>query len=348
MIDDFIPQLELDIEIPEVKENSSEGNGQEKVTSKGNEESPQDLIVQDDNVVYQIDNDEPENPKDEVNVEGEEGQVSALYKTFVEKGYVDETEDSPKSWDDLDAMVDSMPKKVAEALVQQVPEVGKQLMKYLFSAGETLTLDSLKSFMDTYITEESEVLPEEEEHAKSFLLKRYTSQGMSERAANATIEALEDEKELLSEAKRLFEKESAQKKTDEIIKETDEEKVKRENSIKNYWNSIAHSIKETSWDIRKQKEVYAELSTSRTSQRLQEAYKHPKALVQLADFMTHFNNETGEFNLNAFKQQVASKEAINLQKNIMKDNFSSVSSGTISKTKNTIRVRPEDIKPIFD
>lgn len=366
IIDDFIPELEIENENPDTPPNEEEGRTQEKENVVATTEFSHDDIFTsapeegDEKPKENGEEEEEENStkptenakeKADSDDEGEEdAMLEPIYNTFLQKGYImeQEGEEAPKTWEELDERINQIPKRVSEALVTSIPEDGQPLLKYLLTAGADLNKDKLKEFYNVYLEEAEQIEPVDESQARQYLERVFTKQGMNKTAMKASLDALEDSEELMSEAKRVYELNVSEKKTDKIIEETEDEKKSRIANSKRYWNSIADTIQSTGWKTQKQREIYRELESKETTNKITSAYKDPKALVVLADFMSHYNPETGEFNLDAYKAQVASKETKSIKDNIIRDQFSSVSvKNNMKGGKNPSKNEMDKLEPII-
>jgi hypothetical protein len=349
MFDDFIPQLDLsDDKAPDLQ-NVDEGNdGQEKDNLIENPDKPitDDFVIDASSLT---DNDDEDDSSDPL---VEEKQVLAAYNTFVSKGILAESEEPPKSWDDLDKQIEQLPNIVAQSLVAQAPELGQKLLSFIFSSGDQLTVDKLKDFYAEYLDLTTTVMSTEiktEEDAEAYLTNVYRSKNLPEAAIRAALVTLKDEEQLLDVAKEELDKEKAAKEAkidDKITKEADATKD-RQQKAQNFWNGISESLNTTSWSTQKKQEVLGFMKQD-LKDRVQKIYTDPAALIHFADFVSKYDPDKKEFDLTSFKNQVVSKDLNKTKDNILKDAFSSISSTTKGKDGNPNKVfKIENLEPII-
>jgi hypothetical protein len=136
---------------------------------------------------------EPENTLDE--------QTQAHYQSLVnfykDEGLVQLDEENPvkiKSKEDFANILREQRIKERQALeenlISNTPEYGQDIMEYLLTEGNQLTVDKLKSFLDIKETTEQPIV-ETEEEAREYLKNIYTTQH-DEDTALVILDGLED------------------------------------------------------------------------------------------------------------------------------------------------------------
>ena len=364
MTEDFIPQLELDDENIVLPQEVAEETSKEKeVKEEDGSDATDDYVVDDDTIIdvsSAADEDEPNEEEGEDDKPAETGEVpekeavSVTYQTLVNKGILSEEEDVPETWDALDEKISSIPNQVAQALVMNTPKIGQSLIDFVFKTGDRLTADNLREFYKEHldVVEFTETgPPQTEEDAEKFVESMYSKQRLSATAIRAAIVTLKDENELLEEAERLY-KLDEEARAAKVKERVDAEGVttnKNKDDAKQYWQGVSSAITETKWEAKKQKSIYDFLAKRELNNRLNDIYKDPKALVFLADFVEKYDPSKKEFNLDAYKKQVASEEAGNIKKNILKDGFGNLVSKTGSTAANPNRtLKIENLEPIIE
>jgi len=324
-MENFIPVLEIDDEniVPPVEDQD------EPVTppvDSDNEEEEEEEEEEKEKFVYTPPEDDED--EDESETDTEEAQVNAAYQLFVEKGYVSKQENAPKTWDELNTEIDKLPEEIAAAMLESVPPVAQNLIEFVLNSGESLTVDGLKGFFQKHLdlVADSDTEFVDEDAAEVYIKKALGKTGLKEREIDFAIQALKDDEELLNRANEFKAEETAAKQAAiEAEKEANKNKeIQRKENTKKYWANVSNALVETKWKPNKQKEVYDMLVNNKPSQVIGEIYKNPAALVQLADILSYYDVDKGQFDLTKFKQQVVTKEVEKGKENILRDGFSTV------------------------
>lgn len=196
-------------------------------------------------------------------------------------------------------IINKLPEKakiiLSEAL--ELAKVGEDISEGTFDKILTLSQDQIKYNFDDDDEEKNK------ENAKSYLTSIYKEKGLKDRVIKSMLEDLEDEDKLVAEAKE-------EKETKDIILNKEKEKqvqedlqakqVQRDNAkvfkttIEKTFDEIKYAptktsqLKDTIFTVEK------ETGQTKLIGILQKMYKHPKALIALADFATGFDEKTGE------------------------------------------------------
>jgi hypothetical protein len=339
MENDFIPMLELDedVQLENTEDNDGEFVIKEEEEIEGEEKEEEEEGIEDDT---------PEEEEEEE----EEGsndvtEVEAVYKIFTSKSYIPESKSPPKSWEELDEMIDNIPAVIADSLVASLPEDSQLLIDYVLN-NEKLTRESLLDFVGRYAeTLDSDDFTEDD--AKTYLSKVYKDKGLSDKVIQTTLETLEDDGELLTEAQSLKaqDKQAALQSLEAEKEQEKANKIKRADDAKKYWIGVGETLKAKNWQPKKQGEVLDFLKNQGPTKTLNEIYKSPKALVELANILTTFDPKTQSFNLSFKEKQTDSKVVKEIQNNIIRDTFSTAIK---SKTGSKVKTGLENYEVIID
>ena len=269
----------------------------------------------------------------------------AFFEQIKERGYVDESVEFKGTWEELDQYFDSLPQQVLNSVVNSYPDESKVIMKFLATAGQNVTVDEIKNFFNSYFEETSVPNLETNDSAREFLAEHYRTLGMREKAISVALDQLEEDEELLEEAKKVFgEKESKTEKIIEQKKQQNEEIIAKS---KERARLLQEELRATGWKNEKVQRVSTLLSNQNLNQRLTEIFSDPKSTIQLVDFLDLYNSKDKQFDLTSYKNQVATKEIKSLKDRLENDNFSSASVAT--KHKNVSPNSQEDgLVPVFD
>lgn len=270
----------------------------------------------------------------------ETDEVATLfYKELIEKNIASPVEGKEEyTWEDIDSAInlyrEELPKAVASALVQSASPVAQKLIDFVFTKGEELTQDELVDFFSKYnnstsINDFNELTP-----AREYLNSKYKEQGFRQSQIDAMLDALEDEedegKALINEANKFVAKDKQV--ADQILEQEKQNRETKLNEAKEankvLFSKTLQEIDSTDWKKDRKEKIKQQLVSNAFGETFNEAFKSPKALMQLANLSTYFNKNTGEFDFSDFIKQLNSKPASSLKDQIQKDMFSSSANRT--------------------
>ena len=297
---------------------------------------------------------EESRPNPTTNEKGEETQdivadpkAIAYYDELKKRGYVSEENEFKGTWEELDEYFDTLPQQVLNSVVETMPDISKDVMKFIATAGNNITKDEMKNFFKTYFEdqESKELLIETNDDARMFLAEHYKTLGMKDKAITAALDQLEDDQELLDEAKEIAQKKTSESKTQKLIQEKESQNKELLESSRERARLIQEELQQTGWKKEKLERVSTILSKEFNS-RLSDIVNSPKALIQLADFLDMFNSKEKQFDLTSYKNQNLSTAAKSLKDKLEKEVFSSATIATKHNTQQTQQF--DDLVPEFD
>lgn len=315
-------------------------------------------------VIKPTEEDEEEPSPNPGGAENGDEVATLFYQKLVDEGIITPQEDKETySWEDVKQATtfyrEELPKQVAMGIIQSSPELGQTLIDYVFTKGEQLKKEDLKEFLNTYLEdiemEERSMDFSDIEKARDFLADEYKKQGFKDQQIELLLDALEDESEeaLKTQATEIFNKQKEQKKSTAILEQEKTTKnqllQEQREAEKRLAQAIDAELTNTGWKPTRINLVKQHLFNGETSKVLAKAAKAPAALVQLADLATYFDEKTGKFDLQAYINQMNSKEAVDLKEKIKRDMFSSASGSTKSRSANpNSKFDLEKLKPVFE
>jgi hypothetical protein len=273
----------------------------------------------------------PQEKSETEGVEDGEADAIATFNTLKAKGILDG--EDVKTWEDLDQKLDELPNRIADELVNQIPEPGRKLLDFMISSQHRLDKDSLKEFVNTYLEDMdnsgANVDVSNNESAKDFLQGIYKQKGYKDSLIEVMVNALEDENDLIGEATRELNKIKAKApKSDKLINDQKELSYQERRAKQDFVRAIDTELKDLGWSRNRINTIKGQLASGETNKILSAAGNSPKALVQLADLASYYDAAKGEFNFEAYIAQIASKDVKQIRDNVTKDNFGSIASKT--------------------
>lgn len=260
-----------------------------------------------------------------------DNNVSTLfYNKLVEEGIADEVKDkSEYTWEDIDSTIqnykNNLPDQIAQTLINQLPEEAQDLIDYVLNK-PNLTKEDLSSFYQEYLEDASSMNVNDDESARKVLYKEY-SKSFRKSAVEAMLDALEDDGELINEAKKLQPK--YKEKLNSLKESNKESKLRQEQ----FATDLNKEFSESTWSNSKVRQLKKDLFTGRTNEILNDIKGSPKAIIQLADFATYYNAETKSFDFDKFVQKAQQKDVKTFRQRIEEE-----LSGSGSSTK-SIRIK---------
>lgn len=296
---------------------------------------------------------EPEKEPEPETLEVDDKEAAtALYKTLVAKGTIAEDKDFDGSWEKLDSYFDSLPERVAEDIIASAPDITKKLFEFAFVSGDDITVDSLKSFMKTYLEDveaaNTDIDVSTTESARKFLETELSKSLKSAVAVSAALDAMEDDGSLIEEAKARAEEKKKQNNHQAIIDNKVEQNRQMEEASRQRTLKIQSEINSGNYSKEAVSEMVGFLKQENSvNNTLKDVFNSPKAFVQLLSLLPKFDRSKGEFNFDSFIKEAATPEIKKIKSSILKDNFSSVPKTSAKKDISPTK-KYESIEPIVE
>lgn len=254
-----------------------------------------------------------------------------LYDELKTRGIAPD-KDGEVNWDDVEGALshytDVLPEQIGEELIKEIPPAGRKLFDYMLTKGKDLSVDDLRTFYQTYLDETRyDVNNLDEETAEQIVKAQLLKEGKKEGIAQQMIALYKDEEVLIEEAKRYAES----TKTDKILQDEKTQRRKSKEEVRQFAAQVSKTFKELDWRDDHKRKIQQQLSTGTTDELLSKIMSSPKGVIQLADFVSAYNEETGEINLDRFKKQIGSKDAKSLREKLQEDMFNSGGTGAGKK-----------------
>lgn len=254
----------------------------------------------------------------------------AFFEELKARGYTSDNVDFKGTWEELDAYFDTLPQQILDSVIQGYPEESRDVLKFIAAAGSNLNKQELKSFFETYFQEqeEKETALETNDSARSYLEKHYKSLGLKDKNVSIMLDQLEEDDEILEEAKKIFEEKTKESKVKNIIASKEKETSEQLTAQKEKARLIFEELNSTGWKKEKIERVTKILSNETLNSRLADVFGSPKAIVQLADLLDLYDTKTKQFDLTAYNNQTLTSATKSLKERLEKENFSSSSVST--------------------
>ena len=329
--------FDIGIEIPNPADMGKSGD-QEDTTNELEIDNEVEDLSEDvvDDIEEEVEADyEPE--KRDSSIDDDDDEVTpekVFYNFLVEKKFIDEDEDFDGSPEKLETYMENIGYYAFNKVAEGIGEDGKNLLKYALALGEDVSKEKLQEFFSVR-AQVPEIDFDDEDEVKAFLKDYYLATNQyGEDDVDDRIEFLETKGKLSSFAEKhyneLLENINAYEEQ-QISIEQQKQQAKQE-----LFNSVKTELMSYEWSLEKKKQVADKLNNKEFRRINNMIQQSPKALIQLADLYTYFDEEKQEFDLSSLIQKrqatkKAEKSLDNLEKNSFSSSLSSIKN--ISRTK---------------
>ncbi len=301
------------------------GESEEEV--KTDEEEIEEVVKEEELEDDSSDFDEDETPSDAVKI---------FYDFVVDNGILEEIENFDGSIDTLRQELANLPVKSFKRAVESLPELSQQVVNFVFSK-DNVSIDDFKSFIENDVQNAyQEIKVDDIESARSFLENQYRSMGIysDDEDMLEAIDLLEEKGTLLKTAKQLANKANNEAKAtlnaklEAAAKEKEEQQKLMQEANAKVADGINQTLTELKWHENRKKAVLENLKPEVLQKKNEAIRKSPKAIVQLADLYSYFDEKTGEFDFSKLIDAKASgKQTAETKKRMQEDKFSSAIAG---------------------
>lgn len=326
-----LPVWDFDIgDIPTVEQDSNQDDIEVKHEVKEPDVKPEPEVKDDkEEDKFEIKQGNPyeveaqQEPEEDTSKGGDE-RYKSLYSFYKDEGLItieDEFDGSKEAFAEIlkkqrFAEQEAFQTQVVEAM----PEYAQNLVEYILTEGDTLTVSKLKEFLD--ISEQAGSLPDigtDENKAKEYLIDKFSKLHGAD-MAKKFVEALEDDGDLLDKATAELErdKEELAKAERAKVEQSKQAKLKQQQAQADFAKSLETELKSTGWKPEVQQNVYNEIFSQNLRQKTSGIVQHPKALIKLANYLRYYDPATGDIDETAFAKTAYSGAAKDLKSNIEK------------------------------
>lgn len=338
-MDNVFESLELDTTgMVTMPEDSSKQKDQEKDQKESNTQNEEkETIVQIENKVPEGeqensselgDNDQAEIDNDgDDYVEGDsdvDPGLEVIYGQMKNFGLIDDLEDGQELTEDyLRSKLPEMEERAFLKSIEKLSPDTQELLQYAFNNAGQDTPDKLREFFNKYVEPTTNTYEENPKaYLKNILLQSSTL--MTEKDIEEKLEDWEEEGVLENKAKTAYELQKAEldKQKEQELKSAEENRKKQIERVQQFSQNVNSIVEQQQWGEEKQEQF---VNTVRKAQEYNQMISsNPKAYVQMINFLSYFNPEKGEFDLdNWIAASASTKEANEKTKKMKQDLLSS-------------------------
>lgn len=285
---DIMPEFDFVLEDETTVINEDVETSPEKVTTEEESVEEKEPVV-------------TEETTEETLPEGADPNAYGIYQTMLDKKYVSPNEDFKGTWEEVDAIFETLPDQIFQGVIESLNPKVKAVLEFGYSK-EDITDEELTNFFQSIHVPEVDITTEEGQIL--FLTDELKVEGKEEEAADL-IELWKEKGLLETRASKYKEvKEAKVAKLQETqIEQARQEKATKKAQATEFKQKITKEVEATEWKDTRKEVVLNEIFSGNMKTKSQEISKHPKAFYQLADFMTYFDAKTGAFDLENYINQ---------------------------------------------
>jgi hypothetical protein len=320
-----MPDFEFDLDLDTIEVQPQEAVEKQVISEEPSkvEETPQVAETQPEVKTEQKEETTPpvetkveteEQPEFEI-PEGADPAAYGIYSIMVDKGYLTEEEGFKGTYEELNDIFESLPERAFESVVNTLNPKAKLLLQYAVAKGDELNDEELAAFYQEVI-DTKPVSIDSEEGQLAFLSRTLTEDGYSEDDAVYLINKWQEEGKLAEKANFFKSKNQDLSEAEQKVQQAKQLKETRKQKTIEFKQTIQQELNKTEWSDRRKNLVLNEIFSGQMREKTANIINHPKALYQLADFMTYLNPKTGEFDLEAYKKQGLTPEIKTIKNSI--------------------------------
>lgn len=239
-------------------------------------------------------------------------ELNVLYDYLLEKGHINTIENLTE--EELEKSIDSIPDIVLNRKLQQYPEEHRKVLKHIING---VSIDEIKNYFTPKTVEE--------QSKDDYLKSKFRDKFLTEEEVNEHIEVLkaEDKFEKYFEHFKSKDKEEEDAEKEKQLEEVAKAKAERDVQINSFNTKLKEEFENATWDSNVKEQVAKVANSKSINEISSKIFQNPKAFLELSLFLSKFDMETGEFNLDSFAANYASKLNKKQLEEAQKNSFSS-------------------------
>jgi len=252
-----------------------------------------------------------------------------MHSFLVENEIMPAIEDFDGKPETLKKAMEDLPEHLFLSAVDELHPHSQVFAQYMFNLGNEGSIEQLADFFDKYYRPQvSKINLDTVEGATNYLTEKLLQTNVVANVEEATnsIDLIGDDTAKINRAKAIYEKEkqSLDEQAAKELKEQQDKKAEAKKLALKRQADIEQALKDTNWQTKRQQIVHKALNPKEIARKNDIISGSPKAIVQLADFYTYLNEETGEFDVKGWlKRHAETLNAESTKTNIQQDAFSS-------------------------
>ena len=267
-----------------------------------------------------------------------------MYQFLLEKNLSSPKEDFKD--EDLYELLEDLPRNMLVQEISKLPKKGQEFLTYAYNLGENLTEDKIEEFFnlskEVSVDDPEQVIRQHLKDTKELRVIYNTDDKIDN-----YLDSLISDGNLEETAESILAEKNRQKEQEKEAKLKESEQFRKENEErqKNFVQNINKTLEELPWNPVRKTQVLQNLNPENVQRKNMLIQGSPKALVQLADIYSYFDEEKKEFDFSGLIDAKAeSIKTEGFRKLLEKDSF--ISSTAKTKNQNSNIKKQDDFKII--
>jgi len=254
-------------------------------------------------------------------------RVKVLYDILVESNIIPEDEEFQPTVENFETLVADLPEQMFAQAVSTLPDFAQELLQLSFQKPD-LSIQDFAEFFDTYYLRPSSIeAPTTDDEAYEFLkpLIMQTKLFPTEEKATRYLDDLLQDGLLLEKAQEVYndQQQLVQQEKQEQLELVRQQKLQEEQQRVQFYEQLYDTVQSLDWDQARKQAVLENLKPDEAARKNDLISKSPKALAQLADIYSYFDEAKGEFDFSELGIRKVSQQVKATKDNIERDKISS-------------------------
>lgn len=289
-----------------------------------NLEEPVDKEVTEDDTSKTVEDTVEEETPEDVEVDD---RVKVLYDILVESNIIPEDEEFLPTVENFESLVSELPEQMFMQAVSTLPDFAQELLQLSLQKPD-ITIQDFAEFFDTYYVRPSSIeAPTTDDEAYEFLkpLIMQTKLFPTEEKATRYLDDLLQDGLLLEKAQEVYndQQQLVQQERNEQLELVRQQKLQEEQQRVQFYEELYETVQSLDWDKSRKQAVLENLRPDEAARKNDLISKSPKALAQLADIYSYFDEAKGEFDFSELGIRKVSQKVKSSKDNIERDKISS-------------------------
>lgn len=272
--------------------------------------------------------DTPEEVEASTNDEVEEDErVKVLYDILVDSNIIPEDEEFQPTVENFESLVSELPEQMFMQAVSTLPDFAQELLQLSLQKPDISVQDFAEFFDNYYLRPSSLSQPTTDDEAYEFLkpVIMQTKLFPTEERATRYLDDLLQDGLLLEKAQEVYNEhmQAIEQEKQEQLEQVRLQKQQSEQERVQFYEQLYDTVQSLDWDPSRKEAVLENLKPEEAMRKNDLISRSPKALAQLADIYSYFDESKGEFDFSELGIRKVSKQLKSTKENIERDKISS-------------------------
>lgn len=289
-----------------------------------NLEEPVDKGVTEEEAVEDTPEEVEASTDDEVE---EDERVKVLYDILVDSNIIAEDEEFQPTVENFESLVSELPEQMFLQAVSTLPDFAQELLQLSLQKPDISVQDFAEFFENYYLRPSALSQPTTDDEAYEFLkpVIMQTKLFPTEEKATRYLDDLLQDGLLLEKAQEVYNEhmQAIEQERQEQLEQVRLQKQQSEQERVQFYEQLYDTVQSFDWDPSRKEAVLENLRPEEAMRKNDLISRSPKALAQLADIYSYFDESKGEFDFSELGIRKVSKQLKSTKENIERDKISS-------------------------